>query len=226
MKVYHGSYMEIEEINLLKCELNRDFGRGFYVTNILGQAEYWAKRKGADYGNKGFVTEFTFYENAFEHYGLKVLRFEDYTEEWLDFVVLNRDPDSPVPAHDYDIVEGPVSDDKVTRRINVYLAGGIAKTDFLEELKFRYHASHQIAFCTVESLQMLKRTVKKYEFAIEDIDEAIIEALVADYGMREEKAVDAYLASKTYARLIDETTALYLKPWTEIYQLLLQELKT
>jgi hypothetical protein len=72
---------------------------------------------------------------------------------------------------------------------------------------------------------MLKRAVKKYEFAIEDIDEAIIEALVADRGMTEEKAIDDYFASKTYARLIDETTDLYLKPWTEIYQLLLRELK-
>ncbi len=44
----------------------------------------------------------------------KVLRwFDDYNEQWLDFVVLNRDDTRPSPAHDYDIVEGPVADDKV-----------------------------------------------------------------------------------------------------------------
>jgi len=42
MKVYHGSYTEINEIDLLKCKAGRDFGRGFYVTNILLQAEFWA----------------------------------------------------------------------------------------------------------------------------------------------------------------------------------------
>ena len=31
MKVYHGSYVEIGEIDLSKSEPNRDFGRGFYI---------------------------------------------------------------------------------------------------------------------------------------------------------------------------------------------------
>lgn len=44
MKVYHGSYIPIDHIDLSKCEKRRDFGRGFYVTNILEQAEFWAKR--------------------------------------------------------------------------------------------------------------------------------------------------------------------------------------
>jgi hypothetical protein len=44
MKVYHGSYATVNEIDLTKGELNRDFGRGFYVTNIYRQAEFWAKR--------------------------------------------------------------------------------------------------------------------------------------------------------------------------------------
>ena len=39
MKVYHGSYTEIDKIDLLKGELARDFGLGFYVTNIYRQAE-------------------------------------------------------------------------------------------------------------------------------------------------------------------------------------------
>ena len=43
MKVYHGSYTKIDEIDLTKCELNRDFGRGFYVTNIHEQAICFGK---------------------------------------------------------------------------------------------------------------------------------------------------------------------------------------
>jgi hypothetical protein len=30
---------------------------------------------------------------------------------------MNRNRNLPVPAHNYDIVEGPIPDDKVTRRI-------------------------------------------------------------------------------------------------------------
>lgn len=42
MQVFHGSYKEINEINLSKSELQRDFGRAFYVTKIREQAIFWA----------------------------------------------------------------------------------------------------------------------------------------------------------------------------------------
>jgi hypothetical protein len=32
MIVYHGSYIEIKEIDLSLCEPRKDFGQGFYVT--------------------------------------------------------------------------------------------------------------------------------------------------------------------------------------------------
>jgi hypothetical protein len=42
MIVYHRSYVEINEVDLSKCEDHRDFGRGFYVTKFRSQAEEWA----------------------------------------------------------------------------------------------------------------------------------------------------------------------------------------
>jgi hypothetical protein len=225
MKVYHGSSVEIIDIDLSKCELHRDFGRGFYVTNIREQAEYWARRKGKKIASEGFVTEYTFYENAFSNYHLNVLRFSDYSEDWLDFVVMNRNPENPAPAHDYDIVEGPVADDDITQRIFVYLEGGISKEDFIEELRFKHKPSHQIVFCTLKSLQMLKRINRKAELDMMNIDESIPKALADDYGMKEEKAIDLYFTSATYRQIIDEATGLYQKTWTEVYHLLLRELK-
>jgi hypothetical protein len=220
MKVYHGSYMPIEQIDLSKCEKRRDFGQGFYVTNILEQAEFWAKRKGIANKTKGFVTEFDFDEEAFEDNDLKVLRFDEYSEAWLDFVVLNRQKGSK--AHTYDIVEGPVADDDITQRIDVYLEGIISKTDFLEDLKF-HRPTHQIALCTIESLQMLERIKKKKYLG--DIDDAITQSLVVDYGMTVNKAIDVYFESKTYRQLIDESSELCNKTWEEIYKLVVQELK-
>ena len=43
MRVFHGSYAAVDEIDLTKGRSNLDFGRGFYVTNIRSQAEFWAK---------------------------------------------------------------------------------------------------------------------------------------------------------------------------------------
>jgi hypothetical protein len=222
MKVYHGSSIEIINIDLSKCGLYRDFGKGFYVTNILEQAAYWAERKGGDNNTEGYVTEFEFTETAFEHWKFRVLRFDDYTEEWLDFVVMNRNPGSPIPAHDYDIVEGPVADDKVTLRLNIYLKGNLSKEAFLEELKY-FKRTHQICFCTLRSLQALERIHKKKFTG--HIDYLITQSLVLDYNLSERQAIDAYFESQTYEMLISESTELFQKPWTEIYQLLLNELK-
>jgi hypothetical protein len=221
MRVYHGSYTEIDEIDLSKCELYKDFGQGFYVTKIREQAAYWANRKGRIAKGKSHITEYNFIESAFEHWKFRVLRFNGYSEEWLDFVVLNRDTNSSIPAHNYDIVEGPVADDKVTQRLGKYLEGSISKETFLEELKFFKH-THQICLCTQRSLQALER-IHTHK-SVGDIDDAILQSLVADYGITGEKAVDTYFESQTYKQLTDDSTGLYQKPWREIYDLLLREI--
>jgi hypothetical protein len=205
---------------LAKCKPYKDFGQGFYVTKYFSQAESWAKRMGKEHATDAAITEFEFNEYAYEDEEIRTLRFEDYNEAWLDFVVFNRSKASS--KHEYDIIEGPVADDDITQRIDTYLEGSVSKTDFLEELKF-HQPTHQIAFCTIESLQMLEHISKKKY--IGNIDDAITQTLVIDYNMNEEKAIDIYFESKTYAKLIDENTLLYLKPWTEIYDLLRKELK-
>jgi len=63
------------------------------------------------------ATEFDFSELFFRDKDLKVLRFDDYNDEWLDFVVLNRKNETEQQAHDFDIVEGPVADDKIATEV-------------------------------------------------------------------------------------------------------------
>ena len=222
MKVYHGGYMEVSVVDLSQCEFGKDFGRAFYVTRIREQAEFWAKRKGRIHKCDGFVTEYNFYENAFENYNLKVKRFDGYNEGWLDFVVENRRPDAPM--HNYDIIEGPVANDDIAQRIFSFLAGDISKNDFLEELKFKNNPSHQIAFCTLASLRMLEWVNRKSDVYMLNTDDAITQSLVKDFGMSEEEAVDSYFASGAYRKLTDETTNLYKQAWESVYNLVKQEL--
>jgi len=224
MKVYHGSYMTVSEIDLTKGRSNLDFGKGFYVTNIRSQAEYWATRTGKFHKTDGIVSEFEFYENAFEHFELNVLRFSGYTEQWLDFVVLNRDPKSPIPAHDYDIVEGPVANDDVNDRIDDYLAGVVTKTDFLNELVY-HKPTHQICLCTARSLQMIKPMDKKYHINVKHISRPIIEQLTLEQNIDKYDAADMLYNSVVFAELSDENTKLYQKSWQEIYEMLIKELK-
>ena len=225
MQVFHGSYTEILKINLSKSQANKDFGRGFYVTKFRLQAEKWAAIIARINHKKPVVTEFTFYVRAFEDERYKILRFSDYNEEWLDFVILNRDRETIEQKHDYDIIEGPIADDKIANRIDDYLAGLVSKSDFLKELIYDKEETHQVCFCTVNSLQMLKKTDTKFSLLITRILEPVIENLITGLGFDEEKATDIFYTSKTFSKLSDKNTEFYLKPWHEIYEILRKELK-
>ena len=224
MIVYHGSYAEIAQIDLSKCEPHRDFGQGFYVTIFRQHAENWAKRK-SRFKHNGFVSEYEFYYSELVTRKCKIKQFETYNEEWLDFVVLNRNDKNPIPAHDYDIVEVPVADDKVQNRIVDYLNGEITKINFLEELKW-HEETHQICFCTIASLQFLKQMDNgKIVSKFLHIGEPIVEKLVAEFNLDEKTATDKFFSSDTFFKLADTSNKLYEKNWTEIYNLLLSELK-
>jgi len=103
MQVFHGSYTEIESVDLSKCQANKDFGNGFYVTKFRKQVEEWAEIIGKVNNVAGVVPEFTFYERAFAEESLKT------------FNQLTKYPEP----------------------------------------------SHQICFCTINSLRMLKKQTTK-----------------------------------------------------------------
>ena len=217
--VYHGSYTAIDEIDLSQCKVGRDFGRGFYVTCIRSQAAFWAKRKGRKSRSDGVVTEFQFDEDLCEAMDMNVLRFDGYTEEWLDFVVPNRINKTKRQIHDFDIIEGPVADDDIATRIDDYLDENITKEQFLKDLTFK-EPSHQICFCTVQSLQSLVLRKGKIDSVIFHTDNDVLQALMTDFALSEIEAANKYFKSKTYTFLADEKTELYKKNWQEIYDML------
>jgi len=223
MKLYHGSYLKIDVIDLTKAKPYKDFGRAFYLTKFYEQAKIWADRLGREHRTTGVVSEFDFDEYAYEDESLKVLVFEKYDEQWLDFVVLNRSNRNQM--HDYDIVEGPVADDKIQNKINDYLNGEISKSDFLEELKW-HEETNQICFCSVASLVFLKNIVGGKQISkFSHIGEPIVEKLVTDFGFDEETATDKFFSSDTFSKLADTSSQFDEKNWAEIYKLLLNELK-
>jgi hypothetical protein len=224
MKVYHGSYTAIENVDFNFCRKKRDFGKGFYVTKIYTQAEYWAARKGEDNDSEGVVTEFEFDEIFFEEEELSVLRFDGYTEKWLDFITLNRTNKNAQQAHNYDIIEGPVANDDIATRVYDYIKKKVSKKEFLQELIHKT-PTHQICFCTVQSLQALELEKDYIDSEIIYIDNHIVQTLMTDYNKREAEAIKIYYTSNTYTQLTKESTCLYKKSWQDIYIMLVKELK-
>ena len=225
MRVFHGSDIQIDVIRLDRCKPNKDFGQGFYVTKLAEQARNMADRVSRWSDKKPVVTEFEFDENAFDDEDINALRFDVYDENWLDFIILNRNKSTRKNIHEYDIIEGPVADDAVTIRIDAYLDGLVSKPDFLEELKYKHQITHQICFCTIRSLQFIKQIDAKPDGIFYSIDDKIVKLLILDFELSEMRATDIYFSSKTYKKLINKQDNLPLQSWNEIYKMLLKELK-
>ena len=222
MKVYHGSYIRIETIDLSQAEANKDFGKGFYVTNVQKHAKRWAERIAREHNTMPVVTEFLFYETAYTDSIYKVLRFPQPCREWVEFVMMNRDPNIPKPAHIYDIVEGPIANDWVTSQIKLYEKGKISMETLIEKLTHR-EDTHQICLCTTESLGAIKLLENVALSEIEEIAKSVVTALT-ESGIDKLAAINLFYNSDTFTQLANETTELYLKPWQEIYELLKKEL--
>lgn len=139
MILYHGSYMEIDKPDLLHSRPKVDFGAGFYTTPLLEQAEKWCE-KFKRQGKSGIVSRYSLNETAFST--CKVLKFDCYSEEWLDFVLDCR---TGKDVSDYDIVIGGVANDKVFNTIELYFENLINKSEAIRRL--RYEAPNlQICF--------------------------------------------------------------------------------
>ena len=152
MKIYHGSIEKVEkpEIRILR---NRtlDYGYGFYTTTSYNQAKDWVKRR-MDNTNaqKGFINIYELDERALDL--LNCLIFKSPTEDWVDFVMNNRTKKSFI--HDYDIVYGPVANDKVYAAFALYEGGLIDKQTLIIELK-AYKLVDQYLFHTEKALEYL-----------------------------------------------------------------------
>ena len=138
MKLYHGSNTYIYRINLLKGRKGKDFGRGFYLSEDLEQARAMAEAvTEREEEGKPVVTTFEFDGNALQDGSLNIKVFPEYSEEWVDFIVDNRKNKTDDLIHDYDIVIGPIADDKVITQLNRYFNGYQDKKSLIENLKYR-----------------------------------------------------------------------------------------
>lgn len=153
MKLYHGSNTKIEKIDLSKCRPYKDFGQGFYLTEIKEQAEKMASRTAHIYEGEPVVTEFEFDESALTK--LSVKQFDEPNEEWALFVLANRSKESQQPTHSYDIVIGPVADDDIAQLFRNFNDGYINLAMLVEGLKYK-KVSSQYFFHTEDAIKYLK----------------------------------------------------------------------
>ena len=141
MIIYHGSYMPVAKPEIRKARFSKDFGTGFYCTEILEQAERWARRF-----DSPIVSHYEYRETQ----GLNILKFPEMTEEWLDFIVACRRGGE----HAHDIVIGAMANDQIFNYIDDFIAGILTREQFWVLAKFK-HPTHQIALCTERALNAI-----------------------------------------------------------------------
>ena len=158
MKLYHGSNIEIDIPNLSKSKPFKDFGQGFYLSPNYEQAQALAEQKTAQLqeGNP-CISIFEIDEQVFKSSGLSVRVFDDYSEEWAEFVFANRDRNREHPVHLYDVVIGPIADDGVTYQLRRFQSGIISMKQLVEELKYAKGLTIQYYFGTERALTYLRK---------------------------------------------------------------------
>ena len=157
MILYHGSNIEIQKIDLSKSKPNKDFGKAFYLSQEKQQAEGMAAFTVERFGGKPIVTTFEFDETCLNDAQLCYLAFYEYTKEWADFILANRDADTETNVHNYDIVYGPIANDSVGRQIFNLKEGYIDFEEFLKRLHYMKGITFQYAFCTELAISKLKK---------------------------------------------------------------------
>lgn len=154
MLLYHGSLVKVEQPKILTLDSQRtvDFGAGFYSTTDFNQVCRWVKIKTQDKKASGFVSVYEFDETILEKHKYNILIFKEATEEWLNFVVENRKNTNY--THNYDIVSGPVANDRVYTTITLYESNFLDVETTIKNLK-TYKLVNQILFHTERSLKEL-----------------------------------------------------------------------
>jgi hypothetical protein len=151
MKLYHGSLVKVKSSQIIEPVTTRtvDFGNGFYTTTDFEQAERWTRIRQNRIGQQGgFVSIYEADDDLLQKMELNCLVFPSATLEWLNFVMVNR---SATLLHDYDIVAGPVANDKVYTTLTLFELEQLNAEETIKRLK-TYNLVNQILFHTEKSV--------------------------------------------------------------------------
>ena len=168
MILFHGSNIEIDIIDLNKCKPYKDFGKGFYLTEIPEQAEKMARRVARIFGGTPCVTYFEFDTSALTSRGLSVRIFEKPVKEWAVFVINNRNREFADIADTecnldckYDIVTGPIANDDLALLFRQFSRNMINMEELVRGMKYK-QLTNQYSFHTEKAISYLTKVGVTY----------------------------------------------------------------
>lgn len=153
MLLYHGSTMAVRKPIVSRGRGKTDFGKGFYTTTSREQAEKWAQIKRDRMGDEAhaIVSVFELDDAVLNNPAYHTRYFDGATAEWLDFVVGNRRGEV---HHNFDLVMGPVANDKLYATITLYENGILDANAAIEQLN-THQLFDQLSFHTTKACKLL-----------------------------------------------------------------------
>lgn len=151
MKLYHGSNVEVQKPKVLKSNRALDFGTAFYTTSDYNQAKRWAKlTAGRKKTGVPVINEFEFDDKEIGK--LKIIRYESADKDWLRLVSDCRSEQRT--GEEYDIIIGPVANDRTFDVISLYLIGVYDEDEAIRRL-LPFKLKDQYAFKSEKALDLL-----------------------------------------------------------------------
>lgn len=157
MNLYHGTYTDFTQIDLSLSQKGKDFGKGFYLSDNYDQAYNMAVFKSIQFNGNPIVLQYEFDESLLYDGELSFSKYEEYSREWAEFVLKNRVNMSDVNIHTYDVVYGPIANDKVGVQIRNLIEQNIDMDIFLKRLKYMQGITFQYFFGTEKAISRLVR---------------------------------------------------------------------
>jgi hypothetical protein len=152
MMLFHGGTDVVEKPSIVRLDVGRDFGPGFYLTGIQEQAEKWARRQARVRRKAAAILNVYLFDEQVARATLRIRKFEDYSLEWLELVLSCR---SQLEfRHDCDIVFGGIADDEVGETVQAVMDGLMPKDFALQKLSYMA-SNEQYCFCTEAALACL-----------------------------------------------------------------------
>lgn len=152
MKIYHSSDVSVIKPDTIHSRDYLDFGKGFYLTPIQEQAVRYAQR----FIRRKRRAWLNVYEFEFEQSEWKLLQFDSYNREWLNFVAKCR---AGMDNSDYDLVIGGIANDRVIQTLDRYFNGELSENETLGLLKYE---RPNLQYC-IRSQRMLDKCLKHLE---------------------------------------------------------------
>lgn len=152
MRLYHSSDVSVVRPDTIHSRDFLDFGKGFYLTSIHAQAVSYAQR----FIRRKKEAWLNVYEFDFESMKWRIMRFDSYDGNWLNFVAKCRAGNDDT---NFDLVIGGIADDKVIRTLDRYFEGELSEDETLGLLKYE---KPNIQYC-IRSQKMLDECLKHIE---------------------------------------------------------------